>query len=57
MMLPWITDMTGLYRQIEFDFSNITLDELSKNLVIGSLIHHSNTSQSNNDHHVTISFY
>jgi len=55
--LPWITDVTGIYRQIEYDFSNITLDELSKNLVIGSLVKHTGVQPKHHDNPVTISFY
>jgi len=59
--LPWITDITGFYRQIEFDFSNITLDELSKDLVIGSVALSKNDSvdvdSKKKKEHITISFY
>jgi hypothetical protein len=35
---PWLSDVTGYYNQLEFDFSDMTLDTLSQDLVIRSVL-------------------
>ena len=34
--LPWITDMTGHYIKLDFDFSDFTLEALTHEIVLAS---------------------